>query len=41
MKYEKQRNSLKKWAKNLAEDGTLQNYIDEHKEPPSLKNSES
>ncbi len=37
MKYEKQRNSLKKWAKNLAEDGSLKNYIDEHKEPPSLK----
>jgi hypothetical protein len=37
MKYEKQRNSLKKWAKNLAEDGSLENYIDEHKEPPSLK----
>jgi hypothetical protein len=37
MKYEKERKSLKKWAKNLAESGTLKNYIDEHKEPPSLK----
>jgi len=36
MKYEKERKSLKKWAKNLAEDGSLQNYIDDHKEPPSL-----
>ena len=37
MKYEKQRNSLKNWAKNMSEDGRLQNYMDEHKEPPSLK----
>ena len=37
MKYEKERNSLKKWAKGLAEDGSLENYIDAHKEPPSLK----
>ena len=37
MKYEKQRNSLKNWAKNMAEDGRLQSYIDEHMEPPSLK----
>ena len=37
MKYEKERKSLRKWAKNMAEDGTLQNYMDEHKEPPSLK----
>jgi hypothetical protein len=37
MKYEKERKGLKNWAKNLAEDGTLQHYIDEHKEPPSLK----
>lgn len=37
MKYEKQRNSLKNWAKNMAEDGQLQDYIDEHMEPPSLK----
>lgn len=37
MKYEKPRNSLKKWAKNLAEDGSLENYINEHKDPPSLK----
>ena len=37
MKYEKERNSLKKWAKNKAEDGSLQSYIHEHKEPPFLK----
>lgn len=41
MKYEKQRNSLKKWAKNMAEDGRLQGYMDEHKEPPSLKDLDS
>jgi len=38
MKYEKERNSLKKWAKNMAEDGQLQAYIDEHIEPPVLEN---
>ena len=37
MKYEKQRNSLKNWAKNMAEDGRLESYIDEHKEPPVLE----
>ena len=37
MKYEKQRNSLKKWAKILVEDGSLEIYMDKHKEPPSLK----
>lgn len=40
MKYEKERNSLKKWAKNLAEEGSLKNYIDAHKEPPSLRDLE-
>ena len=37
MKYEKERKSLKKWAKNKAEDGSLESYMGEHKEPPSLK----
>jgi hypothetical protein len=37
MRYEKERNSLKKWAKNKAEDGSLESYMGEHKEPPSLK----
>jgi hypothetical protein len=36
MKYEKQRSSLKNWAKNMAKDGRLQYYMDEHKEPPNL-----
>jgi len=38
MKYEKQRNSLKNWAKNMAEDGRLSEYIKAHEEPPSLEN---
>jgi hypothetical protein len=37
MRYEKQRNSLKNWAKNKAENGSLQSYMDEHKVPSSLK----
>jgi hypothetical protein len=41
MKYVKQRNSLKKWAKNMEEDGRLQDYLDEHKEPPSLTDLDS
>jgi len=38
MKYEKERKSLKNWAKNMAEDGRLQEYINEHEVPPSLEN---
>ena len=38
MKYEKERNALKKWAVNMAEEGRLDTYIDEHTEPPSLVN---
>ncbi len=38
MKYEKERKSLKKWAKNMAEDGSLQGYIDDHEVPPVLEN---
>lgn len=38
MKYEKQRNSLKNWAKNMAEDGRLQAYMNKHEVPPSLQN---
>jgi len=40
MKYEKERNSLRKWAKKMDKNGRLQNYIDDHKEPPSLKDIE-
>jgi len=38
MKYEKERKSLKNWAKNMAEDGRLQEYIDDHEVPPNLEN---
>ena len=38
MKYEKERKSLKNWAKNMSEDGRLQGYIDEHEVPPVLEN---
>ena len=38
MKYEKERKSLKNWAKNMAEDGRLDGYIKEHEEPPVLEN---
>lgn len=38
MKFEKERKALKKWAKNMAEDGKLEAYIDDHKEPPVLNN---
>ena len=38
MKYEKERKSLKNWAKNMAEEGRLSTYIDEHVEPVSLEN---
>ena len=38
MKYEKERTGLKKWAKNMAEDGRLEEYMDEHTKPPSLEN---
>jgi len=38
MKYEKERKSLKNWAKNMAEDGCLAGYIKEHETPPSLEN---
>ena len=38
MKYEKQRSSLKNWAKNMAKEGRIQAYMDKHKEPPVLKN---
>lgn len=36
MTYEKERKSLKKWAKSMAEEGRLAQYIEEHKEPPVL-----
>ena len=36
MTYEKERKSLKKWAKKMAEEGRLTKYIEEHKEPPVL-----
>ncbi len=38
MKYEKERKSLKNWAKNMAEDGRLNAYMREHEEPPLLEN---
>jgi hypothetical protein len=38
MKYEKERKALKKWAKNMAEDGKLEAYMDDHKEPPVIAN---
>jgi len=38
MKYEKERTALKKWAKNMAEDGKLKAYMDAHVSPPSLEN---
>ena len=38
MKYEKERKSLKNWAKNMAKDGRLSQYIKEHETPPSLEN---
>jgi hypothetical protein len=37
MKYEKERTSLKKWAKNMAEEGRLEGYIEDHMKPPSLE----
>jgi len=40
MKYEKERKSLKKWAKNMAEEGRLEGYMKEHEEPPRLENME-
>ena len=40
MKYEKERKGLKNWAENLAEDGRLEKYMDEHSDPPSLKDLE-
>ncbi len=36
MSYEKERKSLKKWAKNMAEEGRLEQYIEKHKKPPVL-----
>lgn len=36
MKYEKERKSLKKWAKNMAEEGRLEAYMEDHIEPPRL-----
>jgi hypothetical protein len=38
MKYEKERKSLKNWVKNMAQEGHLQKYIDEHSKPPTLEN---
>lgn len=40
MKYEKERKSLKKWAKNMAEEGRLEGYMKDHEEPPRLENLE-
>lgn len=40
MKYEKERKSLKKWAKNMAEEGHLEGYMKDHEEPPRLENLE-
>lgn len=37
MKYEKDRKSLKKWVKNMADEGRLEQYIKDHTEPPSLE----
>jgi len=37
MRYEKERDSLRKWAKKMDKNGRLENYIADHKEPPSLK----
>ncbi len=37
MKYQKERKSLKNWAKNMAEEGRLQEYIRKHHEPPQLE----
>jgi len=36
MSYEKERKSLKKWAKNMAEEGRLEAYIKSHEVPPTL-----
>jgi len=36
MEYVKDRKSLKKWVKNMAEEGRLAQYIKEHEEPPAL-----
>lgn len=36
MKFEKERTALKKWAKTMATNGKLDNYIEAHKEPPVL-----
>lgn len=38
MKYEKERKSLKNWAKNMAEDGRLNAYMRDHEKPPALEN---
>lgn len=40
MDYKKERTALKKWAKNMAEEGRLDAYMDEHIEPPSLEGLE-
>ncbi len=37
MEYVKERKSLKKWVKNMAEEGRLTQYIKEHETPPDLK----
>lgn len=36
MSYVKERKSLKKWVKNMAEEGRLAQYIKDHEEPPVL-----
>lgn len=38
MTYVKERTALKKWAKNMAEEGRLDEYMKEHEEPVSLQN---
>jgi hypothetical protein len=36
MQYVKERDALKKWAKNMAQEGRLDGYMKEHEEPPVL-----
>ena len=36
MDYKKERKALKKWAKNMAEEGRLDGYMKDHEEPVDL-----
>ena len=40
MRYEKERKSLKNWAKNMAEEGRLEAYMEKRHEPPLLEGLE-